>query len=230
VTDAIEVKEFTVPGGGVAHMTIRTGTNDYNTLASCMNDDEYRLQDLNGGGVAVDIGAYIGGVTVALAVMGGWRVIAVEALSENVAVLRENVERNVKDPANVTILHNAGAKTNGKTADVQWNFTAGESGLHHRFIGNAQLIDAQGGETETVPTISLAALVEMAGGHIDFLKIDCEGCEYGVLSDSAALSHVGTIHGEYHAGADRLRDLLEPTHVVNINGQENLGGFTATLR
>ncbi len=225
--DATEVRDFATPAGRTAQMVLRTGTNDYNTIASCMASDEYQLASLPSPGVAVDVGAYTGGVAVALGMMG-WRVFAVEALSENVALLRENVAANDVGGL-VTVLHNAAAKAGRKSANVQWNFTEGESGRHHRFVGNAQLPREQGGETEKVPTVTLSALVEMAGGHIDFLKADCEGCEYG-LFDSPAIKDVSLIHGEYHAGAQRLQDLLDATHVVTIEGSEHFGAFTARLR
>jgi FkbM family methyltransferase len=228
VIEAPEVREFANPSGRVAHMSLRPGTNDHNTIASCMTSDEYRLASLPSVGVAVDVGAYTGGVTVALAMLG-WRVIAVEALSENVVLLRENVERNVKEPGSVTILHSAAAKSGKKSAAVHWNFSGDESGQHHRFVGNAQWLGVTGGEMETVPTVTLAKLVEIAGGHIDFLKADCEGCEYG-LFDSPALEDVTLIHGEYHSGAQRLQDLLSPTHDVTIEGSEHFGAFTARLR
>lgn len=227
IAEPVELHDFATPAGRTASMSIRPGTNDFNTLASCMAQDEYRLGSLPSEGVAVDVGAYTGGVTVVLA-MKGWKVIAVEALSANVAVLRDNVERNAPE-GSVTILHRAAAKVGRKSAKVQWNFTGTESGEHHRFVGNAQLIGTQGGDSETVTTVSLAELVDMAGGHIDFLKADCEGCEYGLFS-SPALKDVALIHGEYHTGADRLLELLSPTHDVSIAGSENFGGFTARLR
>ncbi len=222
-----EVRDFATPAGRTAQMAVREGTNDYNTIASCMASDEYRLATLPAPGVAVDVGAYTGGVAISLAMMG-WRVIAVEALSENVALLQENVERNAV-AGNVTVLHNAAAKAGRKSANVQWNFTDTDSGRHHRFVGNAQMLGPQGGESEKVPTVTLAALVELAGGYIDFLKADCEGCEYG-LFDSPAIKDVGIIHGEYHAGSQRLQDLLDATHVVTIEGSEHFGAFTAHPR
>lgn len=206
--------------------SVRDGTCDHNNVWSCVAENEYGLPSVTG--TAVDIGAHIGGVTVCLAKDNpDLKVIAVEALSENVAVLRENVERN--GLTNVTILHRAAAEPGRKRAKVEWNFRGNESGDHHRYIGNAVLPpDAtRDSDSEMVQCIDLAELVKLAGGRIDFMKIDAEGAEYPLFASSAVMD-VGEIRGEFHAGWQRLVDLLGGTHTMHLlSGTEHFGGFRA---
>jgi FkbM family methyltransferase len=210
--------------GGPASMVVRPETSDHNTLFSCMAEDEYDLRSLPSEGVAVDIGAHIGGVTVSLALMG-WHVVAVEALSENVTLLRDNVERNGVSER-VAVLH-AAAGAKGKTTRVEWDFTASDSGKHHRYIGNAQQKGFKGGQHEQVSTISVGAIIDLAGGHVDFMKIDCEGCEYGVLA-SPDIRSIPLIRGEHHAGIRRIEEALFLSHVVTLkSGTEAFGTFEA---
>lgn len=219
---------FRTPKGNAAQMDVRDGTSDHNTLFSCLTEDEYGLKELDlGEGVALDIGAHAGGVSVGLAVDNPRaKVIAVEALGANVGALRANVEANgVSD--RVTVVHAIAGKTKGK-GTVRWNFDQGESGQHHRFIANAHRME--GGETEEADVVTLAQLVKMAGGSVAFAKVDCEGCEYDVLN-SPAVKDVAEFRGEFHAGFDNLAHLLEPTHVVTMtSGTEAFGGFRAVRR
>lgn len=209
-------------------MHVREGTADHNNVVSCMDEDEYALRDISlGAGVAVDVGAHIGGVTLALALDNpDARVIAVEPLSANVEVLRQNLADN--DVTNVTVLHAAATEPGKKKATVRWNFGPDEASQHHRFIGNAQVISVGKGEEETVDAVDLPGLLKLAGGHIDFMKLDCEGGEYALFAKGA--SGVGEIRGEYHDGWQALSDLLEPTHVLTRTGTDHFGGFRAVPR
>ncbi len=209
-------------------MSYRTGTNDFNTLFSCMTEDEYGLRDLElGTGSAVDIGAYAGGVAISLATdHPGARVIAVEPLTANVSLIRDNIARNGLDDR-ITVLPVAAGHPGQKEATIRWAFGDDESGIHHRFVGNSSLSEhSMQHEVETVDAIDLLGLVELAGGYIDLLKIDCEGAEYGILN-SPSVKDCGRIVGEYHDGRDRLIALLAATHSVTTRGTDHFGEFTA---
>ncbi len=227
----MESKDFVTPRGNPATMLVREGTSDYNSARSCLNDDEYDLSSINlANGIGLDVGAHIGGVTIALALDNPEaRVIAVEALGANVDVLRANVAANgVGD--RVTVIHSAASSPKRKTARVRWNFDGGESGRHHRFIGNAQWQGDDGkpdaGEAEDVDVWSLNDL----GSDVAFMKIDCELCEYDVFL-SPAVKRIAEIRGEFHAGLERIVALLDATHVVTqTGGYEGTGAFTAIRR
>lgn len=228
--DTLAVLDFRTPKGSPVQMGTREGTADRNNAFSCLDEDEYRLRDLDlGDGVAVDIGAHIGGVTVALAVDNpNARVIAVEALSVNVDLLRENLERNGV-AARVVLLHAAASKPNVKSAVVEWDFDADESGQHHRYIGNGHGFNHEGAKRETVAGLSLDSLVEEYG-EIAFMKIDCELCEYNLL-DSPAVKDVREIRGEFHGGYDRIVAMLGDTHhVKQTGGTEAFGAFEAVRK
>ena len=195
---AVTQGTFRTPRGRSVTLSYRADTNDYNTLRSCLDEDEYRLADLHLDGTALDVGAHIGGVTVALAIDNpDLHVVAIEAVPPNVALLRENVERNGLSDR-VTIVPAAAGK--GKTAIIRWAFEGNESADHHAFIGNAVMpeSDLRIAHRERVPVVSLAALVA-EHGPISFAKIDCEGCEYDFLRGKA-LSQVAIIRGEEHHG------------------------------
>lgn len=231
VGDEPMVEEFRTPRGKAAYFAVRPGTNDHNTIFSCTTEDEYRLRDIElGDGWALDVGAYIGGVAIALALDNpDAHVIAVEALSVNVELLRDNCERNgVSD--RVTILHAAAHRPGRKTAVVEWNFGADEAGQHHRFVGNAHGFNQEGAQREDVKALSLDAFVKLAGGEIAFAKVDCELCEYDVLKTPAVKS-VALFRGEFHGGYDRIVELLGDTHdVKQTSGTEAFGGFEAVRR
>ena len=182
---------FRTPRGREVEMSYREDTNDFNVLRSCLDEDEYALRELSLSGRALDIGAHIGGVTVALAIDNPeLHVVAVEAVPPNVDLLRENVERNGLSER-VTIIHAAA----GKSGVVKWAFEgSGDVGSHNAFVGNALLaLPVEAHETTTLPTRSLASLV---GDGVEFVKIDCEGCEWDMLTPS--LSRVARMHGEWH--------------------------------
>lgn len=223
------VEMFRTPRGRNAYLLVRPDTADHNNVTSCLTEDEYGLRDLSlGAGIALDVGAHIGGVTVGLALDNPEAtVIAIEALTANVELLAQNVARN--DCGNVIVKHAAAAKPGTKTAIVRWNFDGSESGQHHRFIGNATNIGATGGEQEKVSAISLDTLVK-EHGPIAFVKIDIEGGEYAFL-DTPAVKDVQEFRGEFHAGFQRITEMLSPTHHVYLtSGTDQFGGFRAVKR
>ena len=213
---------FRTPRGRSVELSYREDTNDYNTLRSCLDEDEYGLKDLHLSGIALDIGAHIGGVTIALlADNPDLRVVSVEAVPPNVELLRENVAR--LDTVRSTILHAAAGK--GQTATVQWAFSGDEVGLHHAFIGNAVMPESnlRGSRSELVPVVTLADLVDEYGPFA-FAKVDCEGCEYDFLQ-GPALSQVAIFRGEEHHGP-----LTLPGYSVTYTQPNAPRGFEAVRK
>lgn len=210
---------WTTPRGNAATLTYRRDTNDYNTIQSAIGEDEYHLAGLHLTGFALDIGAHIGSVTIALALDNPeLRIAAVEAVPANVELLRRNVERNgIAD--RVTIIHAAAG--DGSQQRIAWGFRGSELATHHAFIGNSNLPADSEHDEALVPGISLADLV---GGPIAFAKVDCEGCEYPFL-DGPALLLVERIHGEEHYGPLDL-----PGFEVTYSQNEAPRGFAAVRR
>lgn len=227
--------EFLTPHGHTVTMSLRQGTNDWNSLWSTLNEDEYHLPT-GLSGIAVDVGGYLGSVGIALAVDNpGLRVIIVEPVPPNCDL----IERNIADNAlgeRVTLIRGAAGK--GKeSVEVWYGYTGTVSLEHHAFVGNSTLAYDDGGkaphESVTYKATSLSSLVK-AYGDIAFLKIDIEGGEWAFL-DSPALPRVATIVGEWHPVRQHvlgdLLTLLEPTHSVTFTGpQAGPGGFEAVRR
>lgn len=234
MTDEQPVALFRTPRGAGAQMAYRLDTNDWNTLVSCLNEDEYGLAALtfDPGAVLVDVGAYAGGICIGLALDNpGVHVIAVEPLPANVELIADNIARNALGER-ITLLPMAVAAPGTRRTTIRWAFDETESGRHHRYVGNSTLAPAEGAQHALVDCVTLTDLVVLAGGLIDLLKVDCEGGEYPLFADAAALPGVGAIVGEYHDGWQRLVDLLDATHIATQVGActPSFGGFRAVPR
>lgn len=230
VTDATAARAgesiavFRSPRGVQVPMTIREGTNDWNTLNACMTEDEYGLRDWHGAGWALDIGGYLGGVGIGLALDNpGLRVLIVEPVPDNIRLIHGNIaSAGVGD--RVTLIE--GAIGDGRPVSIWHGYRGTETLEHHRFVGNSSLAYDHGGEAtheETVYlSIPLSALIAMTGAErIDLVKIDCEGGEWVILEDRA-VAKCDVILGEAHSvrghRGDDIVALLEGTHDVTVIG------------
>lgn len=200
---------FVTPRGRSVTLDYRIDTNDWNTLYSCLNEDEYHLEELRLEGTALDIGGYIGGVTVALlADNPRLRVVTVEALEPNIELLTRNIASLGVDAVSRSQIVHAAAGT-GDTATIRYGFTGSEVGTHHAFVGNAVMPEANLSQAKSVevPGVTLTSLTEQYGPFC-FMKIDCEGCEHDVLKDPAAEA-IPLIRGELH-----YPDGVKPLEIV----------------
>ena len=221
------------PHGHGYAIECRDGTTDWDTAVSSQaGNDEYHLpQGL--GGWAIDVGAHIGTVTVPLLLDNpDLRCIAIEALPENVAMLRANIDMNGLAERCI-IVHGAASDS---PDDVRIGYSLTNPSDHeptnvaHRYIGSMgappDAPDVQ------VHGVTLRGAMLLRGPDQDepfaWAKIDCEGCEYAFLGTAwnAMLTY---ITGEVHLGWQRLVDILEPTHTVSGPG-EDFGAFQAVLR
>lgn len=212
------------PGHRPYTLSVRPGTSDANTVLACSGEhDEYSLpQGITGW--ALDVGGHIGAATVPLLLDNpDLHVVVVEALPENVRLLHHNLMRNGVEDRAILVHAAAGAATDPVLLGYGTDGT-------HEFIGN--VANPQGGRTVEVKGATLRGLMLLRGPAEDepwaWAKIDCEGCEYGVLASPwvTSLLHV---KGEVHQGWDRLLDLLAPTHEVYGPG-DDFGPFSAELR
>jgi len=232
---------FLTPRGIAVQLRIRDGTNDYNTANSCLNEDEYELRDLRLSGRALDVGAYIGAVAIALAMDNpDLEVLALEAVPANAELTRQNVKLNGLDDW-ITVIEGAACKPRQTTAQVHFGYRGSESALHHAFVGNSTLLRDTTAITDH-DTVEIACRSLQSFGALDFLKIDCEGCEWDFLRGPArkrgsptSLDRVKRIHGEWHPTEGRTQAdflaLLTPTHEVTFSGPDaGPGGFVAVLR
>jgi FkbM family methyltransferase len=220
----VNVVELKTPGGNPVRFACRPETNDELLVRAVVGGDEYRLAGRSLEGLAIDIGAHIGSVAVALALdYPDLLVFALEPVPENFAMLCTNVAANGLD-GRVVPLGRAAAEEPG-SARVAYGFPG-----THGFVGNEQA-DELASYLVEVRADSLSTLLGDAV-EASFLKIDCEGCEWGFLADPA-VARVREIAGEVHRGDgpdefDRIAELLAATHDVEVDRDRYL--FQAVRR
>lgn len=229
---ALAEHEFRTPKGNAAKFQYRQDTNDWNTLTACLTEDEYGLRPLAISGRAVDIGGYLGGVGIGLAIDNpGLTVTIIEPVPSNVALIRWAIDANGLGDR-IELLDMAAGGPYDTTTIISFAYRGSPALEHHAFVGNSTLAGGISPVEHSERVVSCVALGDL--GAIDFLKIDCEGCEWNVLMDPAA-ARIGRIHGEWHnTGGHSQGDilaLLGASHDVTFSGPvEGPGGFVAVQR
>lgn len=228
-----DIATFSTPHSRPVRFHVRPDTSDWNTCNAINGEhDEYHLPE-HLTGWAVDVGSHIGACVVSLLVDNpNLFAVAIEALPENVELIHANAKLNGVADRLVVMPQAAG---DGK--DVRIGY--GADGVHD-YIGNASA--PPGNREVIVPGVTLEDVFLFIQDVppvpdplvIEWLKIDCEGCELPFLR-SRFLGSVLHIEGEVHpeAGGQVMRDLLEPTHVVTFPGWEanpDFGPFVAVRR
>lgn len=235
----LERADFLTPHGNRIRFAVRPGTSDWNTCnaITAVGDEYHQPKGLSGW--ALDVGAHIGACAVTLLVDNPeLRVVAIEALPENVEMIRENLRLNGVEDRCIVI---EGAAGDGESCRIGYG-DVGDPTLIHEFIGN---MTAPPGSREVVAKgVSLDDVLDAVydhetptnGAQVVWAKIDCEGCEYPFF-DSPSVIRIDRIEGEYHpntGGQARLRELLEPTHDLTITphtgATDDFGAFTAVRR
>jgi FkbM family methyltransferase len=234
-----ETRWFTTPNGHEACFALREGTNDYNVVYSINGADEYLLAGRSFEGWALDLGSHIGAVAIALALDNAdLRVVAVEPVPDNIALIEQNAQRN--DLSRVEVLP-AAIGAPGTRTIVRFGFRT-DDGLfdHHAWIGNAAMVYADPPpEPHDELEVGCVDLLELrdkvfAGEPPSFVKIDVEGGEWDALEQLVALGAPRVI-GEWHpvlghTRADTLREAFEAAgYRVELDGPESGPGlFVAT--
>lgn len=224
------ITDVVTPHGIAARFKCRDGTSDLSTVGA--NNrlwgklvDEYSIP-AGLTGWALDVGAHIGAVTVPLLLDNpDLRVVAIEAVPDNVTLLHENLNLNgVYDRA---VVINAAAWKAGEAIDVEYGYTGSEVAETHAYIGSVTpWMDAPGEKrSATVPIVTLKDAVAITGGEgFGWVKIDCEGCEHHFLR-GAPLRKLGVIEGEWHhrdGTPEQFAQQLSKTHEVTWS--EGIGG------
>ncbi len=163
-------------------------------------DREYESQStqIKDGWTVIDIGAGLGDFAILAASENpNSRIYAYEPFWESYEMLQENIGMN--DVQNISAFQIAvGAKSGGMKL-----FTTGEA-VQHTTMDSA--LSGNATSAREVQGVSLDDLFEANGiVHCDFLKIDCEGCEFDVLfgASHATLEKTSHICLEYHNGFTR---------------------------
>lgn len=225
-----------------------------------MIEDEYELASLDLTGLALDIGAHIGAVTIALALDNPTlRIKAVEVVPENVEMLRLNVaQNNVTDRVEIIEKAAGGPDEQSRTCYMRHRShpaATDEYVAKSRYIANSFWSPEENGavfDAEAVE-IGCVSLDDLATEDVSFIKIDCEGAEWEFFR-APALAKVTMVTGEYHwdyrwqgdaatlkadsakrspraANAqDELHRLFDRTHTLTSWSHPTIGHFTAMLR
>lgn len=228
------------PGGHTALFSYRAETSDWNTISACLVNaltgtmgDEYHLP-AGLSGWALDLGAHIGAVTVGLLLDNPeLRVVAIEAVPDNVALLRANLELNGLTERGV-VLAGAAWSPGQPMTRVEYGYSGSETAEHNAFIGSVSpWIEDAPRTYRQVPTITLShALAETGSDGFAWVKSDCEGCEHRFLK-GPELGQLGRIEGEWHrrdGDPETFAAQLSGTH--DVTWTEGIGGgpFTAVPR
>lgn len=167
-------------------------------------DDVYRIRDSDmSGRIVVDIGAYIGDSALAFALKGA-EVYALEPSRTLFGYLETNIAANNFGAR----IHPFAVGLSNKTESVE---VAGNGAKRDRL----ELVE------------SIEFVLRELPSNIEYLKIDCEGCEYHLLNDERFLSHLNPqrIAMEFHLGLQDLPQILERAgyRVEIVDGQETVG-------
>lgn len=163
--------------------------------------------------VCVDIGANVGSFT--MSQHANFQVVHYyEPFKECYSIIQEKV----KFLKNVSGWQEAVYKEDNKTVSIlkHYYLDAGSNAIKTDSLNN----DWQE-EIGTATTVSFPTVLKRAGGHIDYLKIDCETSEYYFLIDQD-LSSIDYIGMELHwqMGEKRYNELLNhifKTHITQDN-------------
>ena len=201
----LAIDKFNTSWGSEIKFFHRPGTNDWNTIYSCVMDDEYGLAtlSLSEGDTAVDIGAHIGGTTLGL-LSRGFNVIAVEPLPENVELIKKNAEENGWSDR-LRIINKAIHSNSTDKTIIRYASESTDFGAEHKYIGNSTsdpeyLSIWSGGEEIEVSSISLNDLLKNLQS-VSFLKIDCEGAEWRTFESASkkTIEKINKLAAELHS-------------------------------
>lgn len=173
----------------------------------------------------VDCGANIGMATLFFkALYPAASITAVEPAAETFDKLTENVSRNrLRD---VTLINAAVGEAPGS---IEMPRQAGPGSLIATTVGPPL------GETRRVTAITLSSLLDRPA---EFVKLDVEGAEYGVIRELIASGRTARIRQmvlEYHDAdtrADELASMIASLRAIGmqVDRREDPGGKTGTLR
>jgi FkbM family methyltransferase len=231
----LDEASFTTPNNRAARFLVRRGTNDWNVLNSILTADEYEVAGLELEGWALDLGAHIGGIAIALALDNPLLfVVAVEPVPGNAELIRLNADLN--DVADRVMVREEAVGPPGTRTHVRFGFAGSELAEHHAFIGNAVfIVDGEPDclfEQVEVGCVDLRALAYEALSPPVFVKVDCEGGEWAALDQIVSLG-ADRVVGEWHPIRIHTRDELarafcDAGYTVELTGPEGgPGGFTA---
>ena len=171
---------------------IRAGTGDAAVVRTVFFLDDYHIDALPAQRLSwvVDVGAHIGTFVVKMAPHAD-RILAFEPVAENRQVLERNLA--ALPPGKVELVP-AAVTDHAGVLRLQ---LGANPGAHSAFPSH----DNTAAQSRTVPCVRLPDMLDARNiKQIDFLKLDCEGAEYGILASLQdwGLQRIQRIALEYH--------------------------------
>lgn len=186
--------------GVTGRFALRENSTDAIVVRETWTENVYNLTTADvAGKVVVDLGGNVGAFSVWAARAGARFVMAVEPVTSNMDTLLENARLS---GVNVASLRRAVSDHRGQLQVVHVD---GNQGSAH--LAPMDELVGEGMHSEVVEVVTLADVLEAAGGHIHVLKVDIEGGEYDALAGAVAdgtLDHVDKIVAEWHPLADHI--------------------------
>lgn len=164
--------------------------------------------------VVLDIGGYIGDLSLYCASTFNSKVHCYEPTPQNFNIIETNLELNPELKNNITIFNKG---ISGKTESIRLNVQDMTGEIH---ASSHKIFDRHNNEI-TIPCVSLfEAINTLNEPIIDLLKIDCEGQEFEILGDinlnelSKKIKYLVFEHHKFVNNYEtRIKDLLEKLKV-----------------
>ena len=154
------------------------------------------------GDVIIDVGAHIGVVSILVAKrFPEARVYAYEPASSNFAMLQANLAAN--GVRNVVAVQAAVAGEPG-TLELAWSPSQTAGATVAQSAEKREALRGEGWRTESVRCVTLDEVFATHGiERCAFLKLDCEGAEWGIVRRAAAIERVTAMAMELHIPMSR---------------------------
>lgn len=178
----------------------------------------------------IDVGMSNGDSSIFFAKRGAKRVIGIEPdiRSFNFALI--NINESKVDKV-VIPLNKALSTQSGKVELIVYDALPNANSIDEENMINLSGMKFK----ETVDAISIPQIIEMFNGeNVDFLKLDCEGCEYKVMRGLSEeyFSKILNLNLEYHHGTQDIPELLrrQGFQIDIISYSKLLGYITASRK
>jgi FkbM family methyltransferase len=228
----IHTQNFTTFYGTKIFCLLREGTVDFNVIHGCTVDDNYDLKGIlfNDGDVVLDLGAYMGGVSLLLASLRqhnkNLTIYAYEPIPENFELLSRNAKLN--GFSNI-IAHQLAISHKKETTKIYYTDADTESGRVHHFVGGS--IPSGQRYVEVAATTLEEIFSEHSIERCKLVKTNIEGNEANIFRGCPVdvLKRIDNIVGQHHDVT--RKDLLSCTRglfddmPVRFNSDATIGDF-----
>lgn len=168
-------------------------------------DESYGVLDYNNK-LVYDIGGFIGTSALYFILKGAKRVNAFEVNRESYKTLIKNILNN--ELSDRIIASNLGISNDYKEDILNITEIRGSTGFYTEFSTSINIIEKQ--------KIKLVPFNSVLKENIDILKIDCEGCEYAILSNILEHNLIEKINESIILEAHNLNEERNPNYAKSL--------------